>query len=67
MADHGESLDPPIRRPSDAIGAAFGRMMRSNRWRGPGAGRFGSVEVQLLIALRELGWDVVRKPTRRLQ
>jgi hypothetical protein len=45
-------------RPSDAIAEAFGLAMKDTRhW----PGRMGTFQVRLLIALRELGWDVVPK------
>lgn len=46
-------------RPSDAIEAALVKGSHDDRWRGDG--RLDSVGVKTLVALREMGWDVVRK------
>lgn len=46
-------------RPSDAIEAALAEGFMDDRWRGDT--RLGSVGVKTLVALRALGWDVVRR------
>lgn len=50
-------------RPSDALEHALGEAVRDDRWRGDK--RLGRIGVKQLVALRALGWDVVRKEAHR--
>lgn len=47
-------------RPSDALEHALVAGSQDDRWRGDK--RLGRIGVKQLVALRELGWDVVRRP-----